>query len=77
MLEKVVVIQLSAYLRVNNLEEPFQSAHRPEHSTETAIMKIHNDIITALEEKKAVLLVMLDLLVAFDTVSYDWLLSML
>ncbi len=76
-LERVVAIQLSVHLRVNNLEEPFQSAYRPGHSTETAMVKIHNDIITSLGEKKAVLLVMLDLSAAFDTVSYDCLLSIL
>ncbi len=76
-LEKVAAMQLSVHLRVKNLEEPFQSAYRPGHSTETAMVKIHNDIITALGQKKAVLLVMLDLSAAFDTVSYDCLLSRL
>ena len=37
--EKVVLWQLLAYLTKHKLICPFQSAYRPQHSTETALLK--------------------------------------
>jgi hypothetical protein len=73
----VVVQQLNDHLTLNNLHEPFQSAYRRHHSTETALLRVHNDIISAIGEKKVVLLVLIDLSAAFDTVSHKCLLSTL
>jgi hypothetical protein len=47
------------------------------HSTETALLRIHNDIIGAIGERKVVLLVQLDLSAAFDTVNHECLVSIL
>ena len=55
----------------------FQSAYRVNHSTETAILKVHNDIMNALDCKKDVVLVMLDLSAAFDTLDHSILLHRL
>ena len=76
-LEKVVASQLDDHLTVNNLQEPHQSAYRRGHSTETVLLSLHNDVIKAIGEQKIVLLVMLDLSAAFDTVSHECLLSTL
>ncbi len=76
-LEKVVASRLQHHLDINQLHEPFQSAYRKGHSTETATLKVHNDIICALGDNKCVLLVMLDLSAAFDTVSHQHLLHTL
>ena len=49
-LEKVVLhkrIRLS-HLQENNLSNPFQSAYRAGHSTETVLLRIVNDILSAL-----------------------------
>ena len=62
---------------VNNLQEPFQSAYRVNHSTETAMLPVQNDIIRALGDNKVVLLVLIDLSAAFDTVNHERLLSTL
>ena len=75
--EKVVASRLNHQLRVNTLQEPFQSAYRMNHSTETAMLRIQNDIIRALGDNKVVLLVLIDLSAAFDTVNNERLLSTL
>ena len=76
-LEKVVAAQLDDHLTRNGLHEPFQSAYRPGHSTETALVRVHNDIVRAIGKHKVVLFVMLDLSAAFDTVNHRCLLSIL
>ena len=48
-----------------------QSANRKGHSTETAIMKIYNDIVDAIAEGRVALLSLLDLSSAFDTVDHE------
>ena len=76
-IEKVVASRLNHHLMVNNLQEPFQSAYRVNHSTETAMLRVQNDIIRALGDNKVVLLVLIDLSAAFDTVDHERLLSTL
>jgi hypothetical protein len=70
-LERVINQRLTSYLLNNDLLECMQSAYRPHHSTETALLRVQHDIITAMSEKKACLLVLLDLSCAFDTVDHQ------
>jgi len=74
-IEKAVLIQLKEHMEHNNLEESFQSAYKRYHSTETALVKVHNDIIHAIDNKCYTILLLLDLSAAFDTVDHDILLS--
>jgi hypothetical protein len=76
-MERVVAIQLTAYLSRNGLQDPLQSAYRPGHSTESALMKIKTDIDMILDEGDAVLMVCLDLSAAFDTIDHELLLTRL
>ena len=69
-LEKVVLRQLSDHLLTNNLFCSHQSAYRADHSTETAILKIVNDL-SALDEDKVSLLSLLDPTAAFDTIEHS------
>ena len=64
-------------MMVNNLQEPFQSAYRMNHSTETAMLRVQNDILRALGDNKVVLLVLIDLSAAFDTVNHKRLINTL
>lgn len=75
--EKVVSKQIILYIDLNGLYERYQSAYRAFHSTETALLKVHNDIARAIDAGKSVILVTLDLSAAFDTVDHDILLSRL
>ena len=76
-IEKVIVAQLLRHMEDNNLLEKMQSAYRKAHSTETALLRVQNDILKAVDGKKAVFLVLLDLSAAFDTVDHAILLSFL
>ena len=60
LMEKVAVSRLVEHLSNNNLMEECQSAYRADHSTETALLKVHDDISSALDDSHAVALVTLE-----------------
>jgi len=74
-LERVVADQLTKHMSDNNMYDPLQSAYRAAHSTESALIKVKGDIDTALGEGDGVLLLLLDLSAAFDTVDHTLLLN--
>ena len=76
-LERIVAKRLTSHIVNNSLDEPLQSAYKPGHSIETALLKVQNDILLSLDEKKDVFLVLLDLSAAFDTVNHTILLNRL
>ena len=74
LVEKVVAVRLQDHMTTNGLDEPHQSAYKPSHSTETALLKVLNDIYSAVDQHHAVALILLDLSAAFDTVDHETLL---
>ena len=58
-------------MSANNLMEPMQSAYRCNHSTETALLRVQNDILRSMDNQKVTMLLLLDLSAAFDTVSHS------
>ena len=74
--EKIVLNQVDNHMNSNSLHQENQSAYRQNHSTETALLKIHNDLLLAMDDKKCTLLVLLDMSAAFDTVEHTILLNM-
>ena len=62
--------QLNDHMEDHNLCEPLQSAYRSHHCTETAMLKVMNDLLRDIENKQCVLLVLLDLSAAFDTIDH-------
>ena len=75
--EKVVAARFSNHLTDNGLYEQMQSAYRPHHSTETALVKVCNDLLCSLDERNEVILVLLDMSAAFDTIDHGTMLSCL
>ena len=77
-LEKVVFRQLSSHLLTNILFCFHQSAYHAGHSTERVLLKIVNDLLSALDEDKVSLLdLVLDLSAAFGAIDHSILLSRL
>ena len=56
MIEKAILYQLTNYLRDNDLEESLQSANKTFHSTKTALVKVHNDIVSATDNQSYIML---------------------
>ena len=75
--EKAVAHQLNEHVSNNDLGEYLQSAYKCFHSTETALLKVQNDILRAIDEQKCIVLLLLDMSAAFDTVDHDLLLARL
>lgn len=70
-LEKVISKRLLEHMDKAGHHEIMQSAYKQYHSTETALVKVQNDILTNLDKKRGVILVLLDLSAAFDTIDHD------
>ncbi len=73
-MELVVDSQFEIYMVENDLNDPMQSAYQKYHSTETALVKVHNDIMEAVDVGSCVIRVLLDLSAAFDTIDHEILL---
>ena len=73
--EKIMLAHLSRHLVSNGLLEPFQSGYQSNHSTETALLKLVNDLLCSADEGKVSVLALLDLFSAFDTIDHEVLLK--
>ena len=69
-LEKLVLSQVSSYLNSHNHCNTCQSACRPSHSTETALLKVANDLFPSLNKGNISVLALLDFSSAFNTIDY-------
>ncbi len=77
LLEHAVVKQLTSYLGTNKLLKPLQSAYQFNHSTETALLYVLNDLLVALDNRSQVLVSLLDCSAAFNLVDHSLLLPRL
>ena len=75
--EKMVFDQIHTHMMTHSLYPEFQSAYRKNHSTETALVRVTNEILMKMNTQEVTLLVMLDLSATFDTVNHKILLTRL
>ena len=77
-IERLVDARLVSYADNNKLFPVFyQSAYRAHHSTETALVHLHNDMLLAIDNGEVGALALLDMSVAFDTIDHDIMLDVL
>ena len=77
LIERVVLRRLNEHLSRNNLNCADQSAYKKDHSTETLLIRIWNDLLVATDQKTCTVVMMLDLSAAFDTVDHQLLIQIL
>ena len=73
--EWAMLDQLVPFLEEVSVVPRYQSAYKELHSTQAALCKIHDDLVSSTCHGKVSLLVLLDLSAAFDTVDHRLLLS--
>ena len=76
-LERIIHLRISSHLQSFPSLSPFQSAYRKFHSTETALLRIYNDLLLSINKQQVSALVLLDLSAAFDTIDHQILLTRL
>ena len=70
--ERAVFDQLQTHMLDHALYPLLQSAYRKSHSTETALIKVQNDILMNMDRQQVTLLVLLDLSAAFNTITIKY-----
>ena len=70
-LEKIVYSQVVDHLTAHQLLDPFQSGFRKNYSTQTASIKVTEDIRFAIDKKMVIILVLFDFSKAFDSVNHQ------
>ena len=70
-LKRIVFKQFLQHLESHSLLEPFQSVYQKCHSTETALLRVVNDLLQASDIGYVSILSLLDLSAAFDTIHHD------
>ena len=74
-LEKLALRRLRPHVMSTGNFSEFQSAYRSGHSTETALLKVVNDVVVSACDRQATVFLSLDILAAFDTIDHDILLD--
>ena len=75
--ECAMIQQFNNHCDAHNLIPDYQSTYLPNYSCETALVKITNDILWAMEHQKATNLMAIDLSSAFDTMDFSCLTQVL
>ena len=76
-IERVVKSRLVDHITSNSLLNSHQLAYCKHHSTETALLYIHDHLVSATGSQKVSCFCLLDLSAAFDTIDYDILITSL
>ena len=74
-IERLYLAKLLPHIASSGNFNPLQSAYRKMHSTETALLKIMDDLHRIVDGRSAAVLIGLDLSAAFDTIDHDTLIN--
>lgn len=77
LIEGAVSLELNNHMDLNALHISNQSGYKANHSCETLLLGLNTDILKCFDGGKCVILILLDLSAAFDTVDHDRLISIL
>ena len=69
-LEEDVASRLNSHINSSHISNYYQSAHRKFHSTVNALLKIHNDILSSMEDGTVTAMTLFHLSAAFDTTDH-------
>jgi hypothetical protein len=75
LIERAIARRIQDHCVASSITNRFQSAYKCHHSTETALIRVHNDIMQAVDKEGGAILVLLDLSAAFDTIDHHLLLD--
>lgn len=62
--------KLNSFLDLHGIHKVFQSGFRSLYGTETAPLKVFNDLLLATDSRDCAILILVDLTAAFDTVDH-------
>ena len=65
------------YVSANRSNIPLQSAHKVNHSAQTALLKIFNNILIEIDQRNSIMVILLNLSDALDTVNHEIILRLL
>ena len=74
-LERIVALRLVSQISSIGADEVLQSGFKSNHSTESALLCVTNDLRRSCDAGHASILILLDLSAAFDTIDHDILLD--
>ena len=66
-----MVERIRSHMRAHGLQEPLQSVYWEDCSTGTALLCVQDHVLRSLEKGMGVILLLLDLSAAFDTVDHE------
>ena len=77
LIQRVVFRRLDKHMLLNNLHCKYQHGYKKYHSTETLLLHVVNDMLLVMDSGRGVILLLIDLSAAFDTVDIDLMLQVL
>ena len=69
--ERIIATHIIKHITANSLDNPMQSAYKPYHNTETVLFNLTYCISNNIKNNHFIILILLDLTAAFDTIHHQ------
>ena len=69
--ERIIATHIIKHITTNSLDNSMQSAYKPYHNTETLLLNLTNYISNNIKNNRFIILILLDLTAAFDTIKHQ------